>query len=170
MLHFAPEIFMEKEFSNQMTEYYKVDLIMNGVDSRVDMCCLPFSSASFDIVYASHVLEHIKQDLQTINEIKRVLVPGGISILPVPIIGASTIEYSELNPYESNHVLAPDDDCFERYKPCFSHVEVFSSDSFEEKYQLYIYEDRNGYPSEKFPGRVAMKDERHSDYVSVCYA
>lgn len=99
-----------------MIEYYKVDLVMKGVDARVDMCCLPFSTASFDIVYASHVLEHIKQDLQTINEIKRVMIPGGVSILPVQIIGTSAIEYSEPNSYVSNHVRAPGKEYYERYK------------------------------------------------------
>jgi ubiquinone/menaquinone biosynthesis C-methylase UbiE len=170
MLHFAPETFMEKIFSSRVKEYFKVDLNMKYVDSRVDMRCLPFATASFDLVYASHVLEHIKQDIQAINEIKRILVPGGIAILPVPIVGTSTIEYSEPNPYESNHVRAPGKNYFERYKQCFSRVDVFSSSSFDDKYQLNIYEDRSGYPSEKFQDRVAMEGERHSDYVPVCYA
>ena len=89
-----------------LNECYKVDTIIKGIDSRVDMCFLPFSTASFYIVYASHVPEHIKLDFQATNAIKRVLVTGGISILPVEINGTSMIEYSEPNPYESNHALA----------------------------------------------------------------
>jgi predicted SAM-dependent methyltransferase len=170
MLHFAPEAFMETFFSNRANDYFKVDLNMDAVDCKADMCSLPFPSSSFNFVYASHVLEHIKLDYQALNEVERVLAPGGIIFLPVPIVSTSTIEYSEPNPYESNHVRAPGLDYFDRYKKCFSHVDVYSSASFDEKYQLYLYEDRSKYPSEKFPYRDAMEGVRHSDYVPVCFS
>jgi len=170
MLHFAPETFMEKIFSSQMNEYLRVDLNMKNVDCRADMRNLPFLSKSFHVVYASHVLEHIKQDLPAINEIKRVLAPGGIAILPVPVVSANTIEYSEPNRFESNHVRAPGKDYFERYKQYFSRVEAYNSSSFDEKHQLYIYEDRSKYPSVKSPDRASMEGKRHLDYVPVCYS
>jgi predicted SAM-dependent methyltransferase len=170
MLHFAPEAHMEKILSTKVGEYYKVDISMHGVDSLVDMCHLPFADTTFQLVYASHVLEHIKNDLQALSEVKRVLAAGGLSILPVPIVATNTIEYAKPNPHESNHVRAPGVDYFDKYKKYFSRVDVYSSESFDDKYQLYIYEDRSRYPSKKFTNRVKMEGERHMDYVPVCFA
>lgn len=170
MLHFAPEAYMGKIFADEVKEYFTVDISMSGVDSLADMCRLPFADNSFQLVYASHVLEHIKNDYQALSEVKRVMAPGGISILPVPVVGTNTIEYTEPNPHESNHVRAPGINYFEKYKKYFRLVDIYNSETFDEKYQLYLYEDRSGYPSEKFPNRVKMEGERHMDYVPVCFA
>ena len=72
---------------------------MENVDFKVDLTDLPFSDSSYDFVFASHVLEHIQNDHDALAEIKRVLRPGGIAVLPVPIIGAPTVEYPEPNPH-----------------------------------------------------------------------
>lgn len=45
----------------------------------------PFETNSFDIVVASHVLEHLYQPEDTMKEILRVLRPGGIAIIGVPM-------------------------------------------------------------------------------------
>ena len=45
---------------------------------------LPFRHASFDVVLASDVLEHIEHDLEAVSEITRVLRPGGVAIISVP--------------------------------------------------------------------------------------
>ena len=39
---------------------------------------------SIDIVVASHVIEHMKDDLQAINELYTVLKPGGVALLTTP--------------------------------------------------------------------------------------
>jgi len=45
---------------------------------------LPYPSESFDVVVILDVLEHLKDDSAGLNEIKRVLVPGGRAIITVP--------------------------------------------------------------------------------------
>src|SRR5215210_6695299 len=45
---------------------------------------LPFRPASFDVVLASDVLEHIDDDAGAAREISRVLRPGGVFIFSVP--------------------------------------------------------------------------------------
>jgi SAM-dependent methyltransferase len=45
---------------------------------------LPFDDASFDLVTAFDVLEHIRDDAQTLEEIRRVLRPGGMLLAAVP--------------------------------------------------------------------------------------
>jgi SAM-dependent methyltransferase len=45
---------------------------------------LPFQSGAFDVVVASDVLEHIENDRAAVQEISRVLRPGGAFIFSVP--------------------------------------------------------------------------------------
>lgn len=45
---------------------------------------LPFSNASFDVVWCSEVIEHLSNYRFTVTEIARILKPGGIFILTTP--------------------------------------------------------------------------------------
>lgn len=64
--------------------YITTDPAMPGVDRREDMADLDFPDASFDIVIAHHVLEHIDDDATAMAELYRVLKPGGHAVLSVP--------------------------------------------------------------------------------------
>jgi hypothetical protein len=169
MLHFAPEPFFRRFFRGQFGEYETADLNMKDVDYNVDMRNLPFNDASYDFVFASIVLDYIPDDSKAIKEIRRVLKPNGIAILPVSLVCEKTIEYSEPNPYESYHVRASGMDYFERYERYFCKVERISSDSLPNKYQLFIYEDRSLWPNKECPLRPSMPGEKHIDVVPVCY-
>lgn len=170
MLHFAPESYFTPRFSALFDRYETADLAMPGVDHQVDLQSLPFESASYDFVYASHVLEHIPDDEAAISEIRRILRPGGIAILPVPLIGPVTIEYPEPNPAETMHVRAPGPDYFDRYRPHFSRVDLYRSEDFPARHQLFVHEDRTTLPSPQSPHRLPMEGDRHSDTVPVCFA
>src|SRR5690606_34800846 len=50
----------------------------------VDITCMPYPDASFDMIIANHVLEHVRNDRQALDEIVRVLRPGGVAILQTP--------------------------------------------------------------------------------------
>ena len=54
-------------------------------DVQADICNLPFSDQQFDWVVCNHVLEHIPNDKIAMQEIYRVLKPGGTAILQVPL-------------------------------------------------------------------------------------
>lgn len=142
---------------------------MTGVDHRVDIEDLPFTDCTYDLVYASHVLEHIKNDMAAIREIRRVLKPAGFAVLPVPLVSDKTVEYPEPNQHESFHVRAPGLDYFDRFSSVFSRVETYSSDMFSDQFQLFVYEDRTKWPSVECPLRPAMSGERHTDAVPVCF-
>jgi SAM-dependent methyltransferase len=169
MLHFAPEPFLQPFFSSRFGQYETADLCMKNVDHKVDLQHLPFADQSYDLVFASHVLEHIVDDKKAVSEIRRILKPGGIAILPVPIVGNQTVEYSVPNSYEEDHVRAPGFDYYDRYHSYFSKIDYYSSEAFPEQFQLFIYEDRSQYPVEKFPLRQTMDGEKHIDIVPVCY-
>jgi SAM-dependent methyltransferase len=49
-----------------------------------DICDLPFAGASFDLVLATDILEHVENDQRAIGEIVRVLRPGGRALITVP--------------------------------------------------------------------------------------
>jgi SAM-dependent methyltransferase len=73
MLHFAAEEFLTKIFASCFAKYETADLFMEGVDHKVDIQHLPFKDEIYDVIFASHVLEHIRDDRQAISEIRRVL-------------------------------------------------------------------------------------------------
>ena len=169
MLHFAPEAFFRGMFSQRFGKYETADLFMPGVNHKADLINLPFPDESYDVIYASHVLEHIKDDRKAIQEINRVLKPNGVAFLPVPVVCEKTIEYAVANPTEAGHVRAPGLDYFDKYKGVFDRVEIYSSDSFPEKYQLFVYEDRTAWPTEDCPLRPPSQGSHHLDFVPVCF-
>jgi SAM-dependent methyltransferase len=49
-----------------------------------DATAMPFPDGTFDVVIAAEVLEHIPGDQHAMNEIARVLRPGGVAAVTVP--------------------------------------------------------------------------------------
>lgn len=86
VLHFAPETRLAPRIVGVApARYVPCDLYPNSPDVlRVDMLQIQFDAQSFDLVIASHVLEHVADDLKALNEIHRVLKPGGYAILQTP--------------------------------------------------------------------------------------
>ena len=168
ILHVAPEDFMRRRLAERFDRYVTCDLVAPRVDCRTDLRRLPFGDAAFDMVFASHVLEHIDDDRRAIAEIHRVLRPGGHAVLPVPIVVDRTVDYPHPVEAEAGHVRAPGLDYFDRYREVFSRVEVLTSESFPERYQPFVYEDRSGVPNERMPYRTPMHGDRHVDAVPVC--
>ena len=107
--------------------------LMSRTASLIASSTIPGSSVEF--LMASHVLEHIKEDEAAIAEVVRVLSPGGIAILPVPIVAPRTIEYPRPVPTEFHHVRAPGLDYYDRYRKHFARVEVHTSEDFGEELQ-----------------------------------
>jgi SAM-dependent methyltransferase len=53
---------------------------------RGDAGALPFADASFDLVMALDVLEHLDDDAAAARELRRVLRPGGVVVIFVPAL------------------------------------------------------------------------------------
>jgi ubiquinone/menaquinone biosynthesis C-methylase UbiE len=85
-LHFAPEQCFYKLFKESNTiEYTTTDLNSPLADVLADICKLPFADNEFDFILCNHVLEHIPDDYKALQEIYRVLKPGGTAILQIPL-------------------------------------------------------------------------------------
>jgi len=56
------------------------------VTSQGDVTDIPAPNAHFDAVLCIHVLEHVENDRKALEEIHRVLKPGGWALLTVPLL------------------------------------------------------------------------------------
>jgi len=73
LLHFAPEDCFRDIFKKTFNVYVTADIDSVNVDRKEDLTRLSISDSTFDFIYASHVLEDIKDDMSALSEIKRVL-------------------------------------------------------------------------------------------------
>ena len=93
MLHIAPEPgFADKLRRMPNLAYLSADLYARDAMVRMDVCDIQYPDASFDLVYCSHVLEHVPDDRRALREFRRVLSVGGEAILLVPQRHGETIE------------------------------------------------------------------------------
>jgi SAM-dependent methyltransferase len=85
VLHFAPEQAFYKRFRTlKNLTYITTDLNSPLADVKADICDLPFADNSFDVILCNHVLEHIPDDKKAMQELFRVLRPGGWGIFQIP--------------------------------------------------------------------------------------
>jgi SAM-dependent methyltransferase len=167
-LQFTPDP-ISPILSRSFIKFVTADLFPQTGSIRLDMTNIDLPDAQFDMVYASHVLEHIPDDRAAIREVYRVLKPGGVAILPVPVVAEKTVDYPEAVPTEEYHVRAPGLDYFDRYAAVFDRVELHKSTDFDPKYQTYLYEDWSRYPTHENPYRPPLPGTKHADIVPVCW-
>jgi SAM-dependent methyltransferase len=55
-----------------------------GKVTRGDACALPFPDASFDLILATDIIEHVDDDALALREMRRVLKPDGRVLVTVP--------------------------------------------------------------------------------------
>ena len=137
VLHISPENFLRKIFKNKYKSYISSDLYREDVDHQFDIQSIPYPDNTFDLVFASHVLEYVENDRQAIKEIKRVLRSGGLAFLPVPMLHEKTIDF-EKRPPNKRIIRETGIDYFDRYREVFSEVKIYKPDSFDERFNLTI--------------------------------
>jgi SAM-dependent methyltransferase len=60
---------------------------------------LPLDDASFDVVWASEVIEHVSDTAMWLSEVRRVLVPGGRLLLSTPSHGRLRVALRGIEPF-----------------------------------------------------------------------
>lgn len=92
-LHIAPEPTMQVRIMRiPGLDYLTGDIVPGKAMVEMDITDIDFPDHSFDVIYASHVLEHVPEDVRAMSELRRILTPEGWAILEVPIYGEKTRE------------------------------------------------------------------------------
>ena len=85
VLHFAPEqCFLKRFRALKNLDYTTTDLLSPTADVKADISNLPFDDNSYDVILCNHVLEHISDDTKAMEELHRVLKPGGWGVFQIP--------------------------------------------------------------------------------------
>jgi SAM-dependent methyltransferase len=84
VLHFAPESCISGVLQKGGGRYVTAD-ISGQADLTLNIEMIDLPDASFDVVFCSHVLEHVN-DLKALRELRRILTQGGTLFAMVPIV------------------------------------------------------------------------------------
>jgi SAM-dependent methyltransferase len=121
VLHFAPERILRKQFSSMPNlDYTTADLNDSSVDIKIDITEIPYADNTFDVIFCSHVLEHVPNDRKAMSELARVLKPGGWAYLQVPL------DRKREKTFEDPNIVSPEDRL--RYYWQEDHVRLYGLD------------------------------------------
>lgn len=161
-LHIAPEQCFLDLFRKQTNlEYITSDLESPIADVKADICNLPFDDNSFNVVFCNHVLEHIIDDTNAMQELYRVLKKGGFGIFQIPQ------DLSREKTFEDNTITNRREraEIFGQY----DHVRVYGRDYFNKLRSVGFEVDEIDYTKkitrEKLERYCLMKNE----ILPVCY-
>lgn len=132
-LHFAPENAFNKLFTSSQVDYYPVDISWKNpfIKETLDIQDIPYENNYFDLIYCSHVLEHVPDDKKAMNELLRVLKPGGTALILVPINGiAFELPYDETKTLEDKRYNTPE--LRDKYYGQDDHLRLYGKD-FKDK-------------------------------------
>ncbi|NTU97078.1 MAG: methyltransferase domain-containing protein [Chlorobiaceae bacterium] len=121
LLHIAPEFCLEPGLKKAAGKgYLSADLDESRAMVRMDITSIDFPDVSFDVIFCSHVLEHIEDDRKAIGEIYRVLKKNGWAILMVPVTADKTIENLSFATPEERLQVFGQQDHVRRYGPDYA--------------------------------------------------
>lgn len=121
ILHFAPEGVLQNFFASlPNVTYVTADFYMDNVTHKMDITDIKFEDNSFDVIVCIHVLEHIVDDNKAMEELFRVLKPGGWALLQSPM------RLSLERTYEDSSIVSEE----ERFKHFgqHDHVRIYGKD------------------------------------------
>ena len=162
VLHFAPEQEFYKRFKKQTNiEYTTTDLLSPLADVKADICNLPFEDNAYDIIFCNHVLEHIPNDTKAMQELFRVLKPGGMGIFQIPQ------DLSRASTFTDDTIV----DQKERSKIFgqYDHVRVYGRDYFEKLRSIGFKVIEEDYTHKIAPELVEKYCLAKGEIIPVCF-
>ena len=118
MFYVAPETHIERRLKEiPGLDCITADIAEDRAMMRVDITNISFADSTFDVIYCSHVLEHIQEDRQAMVELYRILKPGGWAVLQVSITSDVTIEDASVTDPGEREKLFGQADHVRRYGP-----------------------------------------------------
>ena len=161
VLHFAPEQAFYKRFRKlENLDYTTTDLNSPIADVKADICNLPFLKDEFDFIICNHVLEHIPDDTKAMQELYRILKPGGTAILQVPY------EANRKTTFEDDNITDPK----ERAKIFgqYDHVRVYGMDYFEKLKSIGFEVDAVEYTTTLSHSKIEKYRLPKGELIPVC--
>ena len=123
VLHIAPEQAFFKRFRKMSNlDYTTLDIESPLADIKADIRNLPLEDNTYDVIFCNHVLEHISEDIQAMQELYRVMKPGGWGIFQVPM------KYNAEKTYEDFTITSPEDR--QKHFGQYDHVRWYGMDYF----------------------------------------
>ncbi len=162
VLHFAPEQEFYKRFKKQTNiDYTTTDLLSPLADVKADICNLPFEDNAYDVIFCNHVLEHIPDDTKAMQELYRVLKPGGVSIFQIPQ------DLSRATTFSDDSIV----DQKERAKIFgqYDHVRVYGRDYFEKLRSIGFKVIEEDYTNKIAPELVEKYCLAKGEIIPVCF-
>ena len=162
VLHFAPEQAFYKLFRNQKNlEYTTTDLFSPLADVKADICDLPFEDNQYDVILCNHVLEHIPDDTKAMQELYRVLKPGGIAILQIPqdLSRATTFADDSITDQKERAKI------FGQY----DHVRIYGRDYFDKLRSIGFKVVEEDYTNKIAPELVEKYCLAKGEIIPVCF-
>jgi SAM-dependent methyltransferase len=162
VLHIAPEqCFLDIFRKQQNLNYITSDLESPIADVKADICDLPFKENEFDIVFCNHVLEHISNDTKAMQELYRVLKPGGFGIFQIPqdLSKAITFEDDTITDRKERAKL------FGQY----DHVRVYGRDYFDKLRSIGFKVDEVDYTKKITLNNIEKYCLMKNEILPVCY-
>lgn len=148
ILHFAPEQGLQQRFQEIAAQrYISLDRYDHQAMLLADICAIPLGTATVDLIYCSHVLEHIEQDQLAMRELARVLHSDGTAIILVPLRGEHSFEDASVTtPVERERVFGQHDhvrwygsDIRERLEQAGFGVQVLHSEDLASPAEQQLY-------------------------------
>jgi SAM-dependent methyltransferase len=162
VLHFAPEQEFYKRFKKQNNiEYVTTDLLSPLADVKADICNLPFADNDFDILFCNHVLEHIPDDTKAMQELYRVLKPGGMAVLQIPQDLKREKTFSDNSITDQKERAA----IFGQY----DHVRIYGRDYFDKLRSIGFEVEEVNYTSKIGADLVAKYCLASGEILPICY-
>lgn len=162
VLHMAPEQCFLKRFKKlEHIDLVTADLYSPIVDVKADICDLPFDDNTFDVVFCNHVLEHIENDRKAMAELYRVLRPGGMGILQVPM------DYNREKTYEDPTITSPEDRA--KHFGQYDHVRVYGPDYFERLESVGFKVEKVNFSKELSAEQQDRYRLMEDEILPVCY-
>jgi len=162
VLHIAPEqCFLDIFRKQQNLEYITSDIESPIADVKADICNLPFKESEFDVVFCNHVLEHITNDTKAMQELYRVLKPGGFGIFQIPG------DLSRSTTFEDNTIT----DRKERAQIFgqYDHVRIYGRDYFKKLRAIGFKVDEVDYTKKIAPKKLKRFCLMQDEILPVCY-
>jgi SAM-dependent methyltransferase len=162
VLHFAPEQEFYKRFKKQSNiEYTTTDLLSPLADVKADICNLPFEDNHYDIIFCNHVLEHIPDDTKAMQELYRVLKPGGMGIFQIPQDLSRAVTFSDDSITDQKERAK----IFGQY----DHVRVYGRDYFDKLRSIGFTVIEEDYTNKIAPELVEKYCLAKGEIIPVCY-